>query len=152
VGSAGHGENNTKIGNREGWSMWKIDATINRFTFKSHPLQAASMGKRMRLFSGGGGDVIDPSAAMAVMGRLDSCAKVHVRGEGKHNKIMQQSTAYLIIQHSAGRVRRGDSEGVAFIVLWLEGPFGGSGNLMVEMFVARSVAVGWLLCVVVLIA
>jgi hypothetical protein len=35
--------------------MWKIDATINQFTFKSHPLQVASMAKRMRLFSGAEG-------------------------------------------------------------------------------------------------
>jgi hypothetical protein len=35
---------------------------------------------------GGRGDGLDPSAAMAVMGQLDSGAKVRVRWEVQHNK------------------------------------------------------------------
>jgi hypothetical protein len=46
---------NTKIGNREMFSMAKINTTINLFASKSWPLRAASMAKRMRLFSGAEG-------------------------------------------------------------------------------------------------
>jgi hypothetical protein len=78
---------NTKIGNRKGCNMEEINGTINPFTSKQCPLRAASMARGCGCFRGRRGNVIDPSAAMAVMGGLNSRAKVHVRGEGKHNKI-----------------------------------------------------------------
>jgi hypothetical protein len=45
----------SKMGYREMCKMAKIDATINPLTLKSRSLWAASMAKRMRLFSGAKG-------------------------------------------------------------------------------------------------